>query len=222
LSSLKLLFLGPPRIELDNVPMEIEARKGLALLAYLAVTGQSHSRDALSTLLWPDYDQRRARSYLRHALWALKKALGETWLEVTREQVGLNPEAGIWLDVALFQERIAAVSAHKHSPEECCSNCLTGLAAAVELYLGDFLSGFTLPDAPDFDEWQFFQTEELREKLAGALERLIKGYSGQGEYEVAIPHARRWLALDPLHEPAQRTLMQLYGEAGQKAAALRQ
>lgn len=202
--------------------MEIEARKGLALLAYLAVTGQSHSRDALSTLLWPDSDQRRARSYLRHTLWTLKKALGETWLEVTREQVELNPEAEIWLDVSLFQERIAAVSAHKHPPEEHCPNCLTGLAAAVELYRGDFLSGFTLPDAPDFDEWQFFQTEELREKLAGALERLIEGYSGQGEYEVAIPHARRWLALDPLHEPAQRTLMQLYGEAGQKAAALRQ
>jgi predicted ATPase len=30
------------------------------------------------------------------------------------------------------------------------------------------------------------------------------------------------VALDPLHEPAQRHLMQLYGEAGQKAAALRQ
>ena len=34
--------------------------------------------------------------------------------------------------------------------------------------------------------------------------------------------ARRWLALDPLHEPAYRQLMQLYVQAGQQAAALRQ
>ena len=34
--------------------------------------------------------------------------------------------------------------------------------------------------------------------------------------------ARRWLALDPLHEPAHRQLMSLYEISGQRAAALRQ
>ncbi|MFN8454540.1 MAG: tetratricopeptide repeat protein [Anaerolineae bacterium] len=96
------------------------------------------------------------------------------------------------------------------------------LAEAVRLYRGDFLSGFTLPDAPNFDEWQFFQTEELRKRLADRLKDLVWGYSQQSHFELALPHARRWVALDPLHEPAQRHLIQLYGETGQKAAALRQ
>ena len=38
----------------------------------------------------------------------------------------------------------------------------------------------------------------------------------------AIAYARRWVALDGLHEPAHRMLMRLYAWAGQHAAALRQ
>jgi DNA-binding SARP family transcriptional activator/predicted ATPase len=221
MANLKLFFLGPPRIELDDESLEIELRKGVALLAYLVVTDQSHGRDALSTLFWPDADQSRARSYLRHALWSLKKALGDSWLEISREEAGPHPEADIWLDVTAFQQHLKTTLNHKSS-DKVSAETLALLTEAVELYRGDFLAGFTLPDAPEFDEWQFFQTEELRGKLAGALEQLVWGYSGQGNYETAIPYGRRWVALDPLHEPAQRHLMQLYGEAGQKAAALRQ
>src|SRR5690606_31632181 len=38
----------------------------------------------------------------------------------------------------------------------------------------------------------------------------------------AIPHARRWLALDPLLEAPHRALMRLYARTGQRNAALRQ
>ncbi len=221
MAKLKLFFLGPPRIERDDAWLELESHKGLALLAYLVVTAQSHSRDALSTLFWPDADQSRARSYLRHTLWSLKKALGDGWLEISREQVGPQPEADIWLDVTAFQQHLNT-PLNRNSSNNLSAESLPLLAEAVELYRGDFLAGFTLPDAPEFDEWQFFQTEELRQKLAGALEQLVWGYSHQGHYETAIPYARRWVALDPLHEPAQRHLMQLYSQAGQKAAGLRQ
>ena len=74
----------------------------------------------------------------------------------------------------------------------------------------------------NFDDWQFFQAEGLRQELASALERLLRGHSALGAYRSAIPYARRWMALDPLHEPAQRELMRLYALAGQRAAAVRQ
>jgi predicted ATPase len=222
-SSLKLLFLGSPHIEHDGEAIEVISRKAVALLAYLATPGpfMSHSRDVLSTLLWPDYDQRRARTYLRQILWLLNKALGEAWLEISREHVGLNPAANIWLDVAEFQRRLT-ITNHGHPADEVCPDCLASLAGAVELYRGDFLTGFTLSDSPYFDEWQFFQAESLRQALASALGRLIQGHSAQEEHEVAILYARRRLALDPLHEPAQRQLMQLYAWTGQQAAAVRQ
>ena len=55
---LKLSVFGPPRLERDGGPIELNLRKGLALLVYLAVSGQPHSRDALATLLWPESDGR--------------------------------------------------------------------------------------------------------------------------------------------------------------------
>jgi predicted ATPase len=131
-------------------------------------------------------------------------------------------EQGIWLDVAEFRDRLIECRSHGHPAQEVCPACISSLTAAVALYRDDFLAGFTLPDSPAFDEWQFFQTEGLRRELAGALECLARGHSARGEVETGIPYARRWVALDPLHEAAQRCLMRLYARSGQRAAALRQ
>lgn len=222
MSSLKLLLLGSPRIVYEHAPIVVDRRKAMALLVYLAVTGESQSRDTLATLLWPEADQSRARAALRRDLSVLNKALGEGWLAVDRETVGLARRRDLWLDVDRFEDLLATCGTHGHRPDDVCPACLPPLAEAVALYRDDFLAGFTLRDSPGFDEWQFFQAETLRQQLASALERLARGLSAQGEYEPAIPHARRWLALDPLHEPAHRCLMQLYAWAGQHAAALRQ
>jgi DNA-binding SARP family transcriptional activator len=95
---------------------------------------------------------------------------------------------------------------------------LPHLREAVSLYRDDFLAGFTLRDSPEFDEWQRFQTEEIRRELTEALERLVRGQSAREDFKRAIPYAKRWLALDPLHEPAHRQLMELYARAGQYPA----
>ena len=96
------------------------------------------------------------------------------------------------------------------------------LSAAVDLYREDFLAGFTLPDSPTFDEWQFFQRESLRQLYGQVLEQLVQAYRSQQAWAHAIAYARRWLTLDGLHEPAHRALMRLYAWAGQHSAALRQ
>ncbi|MBN1658212.1 MAG: tetratricopeptide repeat protein, partial [Anaerolineae bacterium] len=95
-------------------------------------------------------------------------------------------------------------------------------ARAADLYRGDLLEGFGLRDSAAFDDWLFFQAEELRATLASALERLVHGHAVAGAYDTALPYARRLLALDPLHEPAHIQLIHLYAAAGQRAAALRQ
>jgi ABC-type oligopeptide transport system substrate-binding subunit/DNA-binding SARP family transcriptional activator len=222
MSGLALFLLGPPRLERDGVPLEFDTRKNTALIAYLAVTGESHSREALVTLLWPELEPSRARAGLRRNLSTLRKALAGEWLVVDRETVGTDPSANLWLDVDQFRSLLLVGRDHGHPEAEVCPECLTGLAEAVELYRGDFLAGFSLRDSANFDEWQFFRTESLRQELASALERLVRGHSAQGAYQSAIPYARRWLALDPLHEPAHRHLMRLYAWTDQRAAALRQ
>src|SRR6266446_5805577 len=83
-AGLRLAFLGPPRVERDGVPLEVDTRKAIALLAYLAVNKQDHRRDTLATLFWPEYDQSHARASLRRTLSALKRGLGGSRLEVSR------------------------------------------------------------------------------------------------------------------------------------------
>ncbi len=222
MAQLKLFLLGPPRVELNGTPVDLNRRKALALLVYLAVTGQPHSRDAIATLMYPDYSQSRARSYLRRDLAIVNTALVGDWLDADRDTIELKRTPDFWLDVDQFRSVLAECRAHDHDSHLPCADCLPLLNQAVTLYTADFLAGFTLRDCPEFDDWQFFQTESLRQELATALEQLVSGCLQQEQPDQAIPHARRWVGLDPLHEPAQRALIQLYDQAGQTSAALRQ
>jgi DNA-binding SARP family transcriptional activator/lipopolysaccharide biosynthesis regulator YciM len=217
----RIWLLGAPRVEHEGKEIEVDTRKAIALLAYLAVTRRRHARDSLAGLLWPEYNQTRARAALRRTLSSLGAARAAGWLVADRESVDLLRDE-IWVDVDSFRALLAECRTHGHSEGEVCSACLAPLSEAVALYRDDFLAGFSLRDSAAFDDWQFFQSEELRRELAGALERLSRGYSAREEWEQAIRHARRWIALDPLHEPAHRWLMQLYAWAGQRAGALRQ
>jgi predicted ATPase/DNA-binding SARP family transcriptional activator len=224
---LELFLLGPPRLERDGVPLQFDTRKILALVAYLAVSslgaeGRRHSRDSLVALLWPELEPSRARAVLRRNLSLLRRALAGEWLVVDRQTIGTDPDADFGLDVDQFVHLVHAWQAHDHPQEHVCPRCLEALAEAATLYRGDFLEGFGLRDSVAFDDWQFFQAEELRRGLASALERLARGQSAHGKSEEALPYARRWLALDPLHEPAHQHLMQLYARTGQRSAALRQ
>jgi DNA-binding SARP family transcriptional activator len=219
---LALYLLGPPRVELEGEPVHIGRRKAVALLAYLAVEPSHHSRDALATLLWPEFDQQGARGQLRRCLSVLNRTLGEGWQVAGRDTAGLNPQAGLWLDVDEFRQLLAACEAHVHPTHDPCPDCLARLIGAVELYRDGFMSGFTLPDSLEFDEWQRYQAERLRDELATVLGRLAAGHGSQGDYEPAIAYARRWVELDPLRERAHQQLMDLYAQAGRHTAALRQ
>jgi DNA-binding SARP family transcriptional activator len=221
-SRLSLFLFGSPRIELDGKPVAVDTRKAIALLAHLAITRQPHSRDALAALLWPEYDQPHAYAALRRTLSTLNKALGGHGLAIEREMIGLDDQADWWIDVDHFQQLVKDCRQHGHAESEVCARCVEPLTHAAGLFREDFLAGFSLRDSNDFDDWAFFQAEHLRRELASVLERLVHQHGAQQAYKAASMHARRWIAIDPLHEPAQRALMKLYALSGQRAAALRQ
>lgn len=219
LAKFALYLFGAPRAELDSKPLVTDTRKAMALLAYLAVTRQPHTRDALATLLWPELDQTRARGALRRTLSTLHAAGARPWLQVEREQVALVVDDAFYCDVHAFERSVAACPPGESLP---CARCRTLLGEAARLHQGGFLAGFTLRDSAAFDDWQFFQAEGYRDTLARVLETLVRCTGAAQDWPAAIHHARRWLALDPLHEAAQRQLMLLYAWGGQRAAALRQ
>jgi DNA-binding SARP family transcriptional activator len=178
----------------------MDTRKATALIAYLAVTAQPQARDSLAALLWPDAEPERARGALRRTLSTLRTGLGGDELRVEGVRIALGD--AIDLDVRRFRAMVAD----------------DRLEEAATAYTGDFLSGFTLRDSADFDEWQAAQAEGLRRELGGVLERL----ASSEEPRRAIAYAKRWLELDPLHEPAHRALMRIHARAGDRVAALRQ
>ena len=214
---LALYFLGPLKFELNNAPVAVDRRKALAILVYLTINREQHTREYLSAMLWPEYNQEKAFTNLRQTLRETQQAIGEGWIIADLETVGLNTESDIWLDVAHFESLI-----NESRTQTDISLRIPLLVDSVTIYRNHFLTGFSLKDAPHFNEWAFTESENLRSKLAIALTMLSNDLCSLGQAETAIPHARRLIALDPLNEASHRQMMKVYIEAGQHNTALKQ
>jgi DNA-binding SARP family transcriptional activator/predicted ATPase/TolA-binding protein len=211
---LELSLLGHVEIRRDGLPVRgFVSTKVEALLIYLAATGQPHRRESLAGLLWGNKSDERARGNLRKALSNLRRLVGESVL-VSGQTVTFNRDAVACLDVAVFE---AALAINQANPEN-----LTALAAAVEEYRDDFLTGFTVEEALPFEEWLLVERERLRRLVIQALYRLGAAYTARGEYAAGIEVTSRLLALEPWQEEAHRQMMTLLARSGQQAAALAQ
>ncbi len=218
---LRVALLGPPAIDVDGRPLEVDTRKATALLAYLAFTGRPVRRDSLAALLWPETNPERARATLRRTLSTLKSALGSRFIDIGRDTVTLS-RAGVWVDVDELRGLVAETESHGHAANETCSRCLEPLQRAAALDRGAFLAGFGLRDSAAFDDWQQLAGDEVQRELASVLDRLAGALAAAGNPTQAIACARRRLALDPLHEPAHRQLIGLLAEVGDRQAAMEQ
>ncbi len=208
-AGLVVAVLGAPRIERDGALVAFDTRKATALLSYLAVTARPQRRETLAALLWPEADDARARSALRRTLSVVRKELGDLGPTITRDEVELVDRDGVTIDVRAF-----LTAAESADVEE--------VASAATLWRGDLLAGFTLRDSPAFDDWQAREAERLRRVMASVCARLVDARATAGELADAVLHAERWLDLDPLHEPAHRTLMHLHAQRGDRSAAVHQ
>lgn len=210
---LQISFLGPPQLLLDGQPLpDFTYQKSLALLSYLLMTQKTQPRSTLSTLFWGELAEANARAQLRTVLAELRQSL-EPYLEISRNAVTFNRASSYWLDVEAFTSACAA-------PFDANT-----LKAAVELYRGDFLAGFQVRNALDFEQWQLEQQEWLHKLAEQALEALAADClirsPGSGISE-GLTYANRLLALTPWHELAHRQKMQLLALSGQRGEALAQ
>lgn len=219
---LRIETLGGLNFFVNGEKIKISRRKAAALLVYLAINQLSYTREILAGAFWPNNDLSRAYANLRQAIWDIKRTLGEDWLLTEDTRITLGNAKEIQLDVEEFNKILSGVSKHKHRNEGVCATCKAELEAAAAMLNGDFLAGFSLKDSLEFEDWQFFQADEVRRKTQRLYDHLIDVYVEEGKYEDAIHYARKWLRMDDLNEETHRNLMRLYAQNGQRNLALRQ
>lgn len=212
-SNLSLKLLGGSQIFLNGRPLrELTAAKSRAILFYLAVTNRPASRDALAGLLWPEMPDADAKTNLRQALNKLNKLLPHQ-LAITRQEVGLRPEAAVTLDVATFESAWQAGEREQDMGQ---------LRNAAALYQGDFLDGFHILDAEPFEEWVLLERERLRGLALQTFHALASYYTLRRETALGLQYTGRLLQLEPWREETHQQMMRLLAWDGQVTAALAQ
>lgn len=232
MSHLNLALLGTPEVRHDGHPVTFPTRKTLALLVYLAVAGGTVSREQITALLWPESNSELGRASLRKALTYLRQALdpdnSQAHFQAERDSLSLDPASGIEVDVWALQEAaqmtrqplLSSSSAMTALPSAQVRRLLEPLQQAIVLYRGDFLAGFSLSDAPEFDDWASLQREFCHRQASLVFDRLSQAQFESGQLGGAIDTTIRWVAHDSLDENAYRRLMQLHFANGDRAAAL--
>lgn len=198
--------LGPLDVTVDGAaaPAELLWRKNLALLLYLARTPTHRcTREHAIGLLWPDKDDAAARQSVREAVRVLRHCVGDERLKTQGDQIELLNGA-----VELDTERFEALVAQQDWTH------------ATLLIGGEFVEGFTIPDASAFEDWLMAERWHWRGRSMDALMRHAEERLAAGDVLGADEPARRALNLDPLSERAVRVLMRRLALAGDRSGAL--
>src|SRR5919107_2892151 len=234
---LSIRLLGPPEVSLkEQPPLRFGTKKILALLCYLAAEGATrHPRRELAELLWPERDERRARTNLRSALAKLRKTLGEDsaheeeegarFFVIEGDLLGLEPRE-VELDLKALEAAVSLARAEAspggRSPDTAVGRreLIEHLEGALGLYRGEFMEGFSVEDAPEFEVWLEAERVRWRALFGELCQRLSRLEGEEGLIEEAIGTARLWVRHAPLEEGAQRRLMELLSRAGESERAL--
>jgi DNA-binding SARP family transcriptional activator len=94
------------------------------------------------------------------------------------------------------------------------------LEGTLEFYHGEFMEGFSLKDAPEFELWVEGERTRRRMVFGELCERLSRLEVEEGLIEEAIGTAWLWVRHAPLEEAAYRRLMELLSGAGESERAL--
>ena len=228
-NGLGITLFGSLQIASDNKPIcGIASDKVRGLLVFLAVEAdRPHRRDFLAEMFWPNKPRGVARNNLKQAIANLRKVLGDReaatpFLLISGDEIQFNLEGSQRIDVNELSELLDACANHSHQEGGGCENCEELLKQAGELYQGEFLAEFSLPDSQAFEEWALINREAFQQRAARAYRELLSLFEEQNELKEARKYARRLVRLAPWSEENHRILMRLLARSGKRSAALKQ
>ena len=198
--ALHVKLFGVPAIRYGHDQLEPPAGKTSALLYYLAYQGTWVGRDELVYLLWPDSLEERARQNLRQLLSSARKLPYTQDLESEATRLRWQ----VTTDVHAFRQALTAGQ----------------LGSATQLYEGELLHGFRLPDAPEFERWLELERQQLHRAWREAVVTLAAEFEASGRHPEAVESLGQLHKTDPLDEEVLRRYLQALQLNHQQSKAL--
>ncbi len=196
-----LRLCGGLELCVDGKPVEQTlGAKTLALLAFLRLERGPHRRESLTTLLWGEYEEEKAKTSFRQALTRLRDAVGD---QIIGDRVTVQLIGDMACDVSNFEQLASS------DPR-----------AALAVDVPNFLAGISLRACPDFDDWVGAKRIALTERYCRLLEGVIHDAVATHAWREATELAERWVALEPLADAPVAALMEAQFLAGVPEAAL--
>jgi DNA-binding SARP family transcriptional activator len=186
----------------------LQRPRAVALLAYLGAAtlrpGAFHRRDLVLDLLWRDSGPDQSRTSLRQIIHFIRSGIGDDAIEGRGDdEIRLAPHI-VRCDVTDFEMAVADGR----------------YAQADELYLGELLPGFNLPDAPAFEQWLIGRRATLTETAADVAWKLATQSESEQNLTDASRFARRAVRLAIFDERKFRRAVELMVRAGNGAMAI--
>ena len=193
---LEVRLLGQFDVRQDGYPIVVPSRSGQSLLAYLLLNvGYAHRREMLAGLLWSDSTDSNARSYLRHALWRVRKAIGDDHLTIDSISIAFDENSDYWFDVSILERGL---------PD---SPSIDNLLSDVSVYAGELLPGF-------YDEWVAKERDRLQMAFEHKMDLLLAALVRERRWREVQEWGEHWIAHGHAPEPAFRALMIAQGASG--------
>jgi predicted ATPase len=201
---LEVRLLGKFDVRFNGVPVILSSRAAQSLFAFLILSaGTHHRREKLAGMLWPDAPEEKARAYLRHELWRIRKAFSaltdSEFLLSDDIAVYFDENSEYWLDV----DQLTKLAAQSAAVE---------LMAALRVYEGEMLPGF-------YEDWVIEEREHLHALFEKRIGELLKILEGEKSWHEILEWGEIWLTHSPAQETAYQFLIRAYQALGEHARA---
>lgn len=199
---LQVRLIGTFDIRFNGNSVSIASRSAQSIFAYLILTaGIQHRREKVAGMFWPDASEKKARAYLRHELWVIRKALSSVsqveYLIADDINISFNVSAEYWLDVAVIRNLSGSASVRE-------------LMNALTMFGGELLPGI-------YDDWITQEREHLQTVFEQKMAHLMELLEKEKCWKDILEWAERWISLGHGPEAAYRYLMTAYDSLGDRS-----
>lgn len=193
MSVIKVKLFNTPYAMKDNKKINFPFMKAEALFYYLIVNKQA-TRDELVALFWGESTEKVAKKNLRNAMYKIRKAFDmDIIISPQKSTVILNPDIKLESDLELLLNKDIEF---------------------VNIYVDEFLKGFGVKNAAEFENWLFNKREYYRDIYITKLFNLIEIALNNKNYSKAVNYAKLIISEDKFDERPYRMLMNIYKEQG--------